>query len=54
MFRSARRSYVLKSKKNMKEVTALKGKGFSEDNFARYVGSKPLPSMGPRNVTFFR
>jgi hypothetical protein len=31
-------SYVLKSEKDMKEVTALKGKAFSDDNFARYVG----------------
>jgi hypothetical protein len=30
--------YVLKSKEDMKEVTALKGKAFSDDNFARYVG----------------
>jgi hypothetical protein len=31
-------SYVLKSVKDMKEVTALKGKAFSDDDFARYVG----------------
>jgi hypothetical protein len=31
-------SYVLKSEKDMKEVIALKGKAFSDDNFARYVG----------------
>jgi len=30
--------YVLKSEKDMKDVTRLKGKAFSDDNFARYVG----------------
>lgn len=32
--------YVLKSEKDMKDVTKLKGKAFSDDSFARYVGHK--------------
>ena len=32
--------YVLKSETDMTVVTKLKGKGFSDDNFARYVGQK--------------
>ena len=31
-------NYVLKSEKDMTAVTTLKGKAFSDDNFARYVG----------------
>jgi hypothetical protein len=31
-------AYVLKSEKDMTAVTTLKGKAFSDDNFARYVG----------------
>ena len=46
-------SYVLKSEKNMKEVTALKGKAFSDDNFARYVGHT-VTVYGTRNGNFFR
>ncbi|HYI93443.1 MAG TPA: hypothetical protein VEX68_07860 [Bryobacteraceae bacterium] len=34
--------YVLKSETDMTVVTKLKGKGFSDDNFARYLGHKVL------------
>jgi hypothetical protein len=32
--------YVLKSERDMTVLTKLKAKGFSDDNFARYVGQK--------------
>jgi len=32
--------YVLRSESDMRRVSTLKGKGFSEDNFARYIGHK--------------
>jgi hypothetical protein len=31
-------AYVLKSEKDMTAVTTVRGKVFSDDNFARYVG----------------
>ena len=33
-------TYVLSSTSNMSKTTTLKGKTFSDDNFARYVGKK--------------
>ena len=33
-------TYVLSSGADMSTVTKLKGKSFSDDNFARYVGKK--------------
>jgi hypothetical protein len=33
-------AYVIRSTDDMARVTALKGKGFSDDNFARYVGQQ--------------
>ena len=35
-----RERYVIKSETDMTVVTELKGKGFSDDNFARYLGQK--------------
>ena len=35
-------SYVLGDEKDMSKKTTLKAKGFSDDNFARYVGHKVL------------
>jgi hypothetical protein len=32
--------YVLSSESDMSKLTTLKGKAFSDDNFARYVGHK--------------
>ena len=32
--------YVLTSETDMATITQLKGKGFSDDNFARYIGRK--------------
>jgi hypothetical protein len=32
--------YVIRSTDDMARVTAVKGKGFSNDNFARYIGQQ--------------
>ena len=32
--------YVLSSESDMSKLTTLKGKAFSDDNFARYIGHK--------------
>lgn len=40
--------YVLKSATDMTVVTRLKGKGFSDDNFARYIGQKVTVSGSSR------
>jgi len=32
--------YVLRSEADMSKITTLKAKGFTDDNFARYIGHK--------------
>jgi hypothetical protein len=45
-------SYILASEADMSKVTVLKGKGFSNDNFARYVGHK-VTVRGTQNRDVF-
>jgi hypothetical protein len=44
--------YVLTSETDMTAVTQLKGKGFSDDNFARYIGQK-VTIQGKANGSIF-
>jgi hypothetical protein len=45
--------YVIRSIDDMARVTALKGKGFSDDNFARYIGQQvKVEGEASKGMTF--
>lgn len=44
--------YILASEADMSKITILKGKGFSDDNFARYIGHKVTVHGAQRGDVF--